>query len=200
MNAISPSTAQKIASLFSSQPAIRLLDGGIIGHPPKLSSPVSPTSPSSWYKPSIPLSGPHPLHAAPLSGVPLASLLNIRHISPDIGPASGLKMCFASMNKGFTAIALQAYTTADRLGVLPELQGHLKEYTPALSATAEKSLVIMPPKAYRWVAEMEEIAGTMEEYGGFSSRASGGEVDGVGESKHGRGGDLFRGWVMSIGL
>lgn len=97
------------------------------------------------------------------------------------------------MNKGFTAIALQAYTTADRLCVLPELQAHLKEYTPALSAAAEKSLVMMPPKAYRWVAEMEEIAGTMEGYGGFSSRASGGEVDGVGERKHGRGGDLFRG-------
>ncbi|MCJ1243111.1 hypothetical protein MMC30_000308 [Trapelia coarctata] len=184
LNAISPSTAQNIASLFSAIPAIRLLDGGIIGHPPKLSSP-SPTSPSSWYKPSIVLSGPYPLQDAPLNGADLASILNIKHISSDIGPASGLKMCFASMNKGFTAIALQAYTTAEKLGVLPELQAHLKEYTPAIGAAAEKSLVGMPPKAYRWVAEMEEIASTMEEYGGFSYRED--------EVKCGRGGDLFKG-------
>lgn len=102
-------------------------------------------------------------------------------------------MCFASMNKGFTAIALQAYTTAERMGVLPQLQAHLKEYTPALSAAAEQSLVGMPPKAYRWVAEMEEIASTMERYGGFTSRTPQSDMDGDVESKSGRGGDLFRG-------
>jgi len=193
LNATSPSTAQMIASVFSSHTSIRILDGGIIGHPPKPSDTSSPTTSSSWYRPSIVISGPHPLHDAPLNGAHLASVLNLKHISRDIGPASGLKMCFASMNKGFTAIALQAYTTAEKLGVLPELQAHLKEFSPALGAAAEKSLVGMPPKAYRWVAEMEEIATTMERYGGFNYRAVKGKVDGEVDAKTGRGGDLFRG-------
>lgn len=85
--------------------------------------------------------------------------------------------------------------------MLPELQGHLKEYNPSAGASAARSLVGMPPKAYRWVAEMEEIARTMEEFGGFRSRRIGvnedeGDVEGAsGEKKtaEARGGDLFRG-------
>ena len=105
-------------------------------------------------------------------------------------------MCFAAMSKGFTAIAIESFTTAERMGVLPELQAHLKEYNPSGGASAARGLVGMPPKAYRWVAEMEEIARTMEEVGGFRSRRSGetgGEEDGATRSVQGRGGDLFRG-------
>ena len=107
------------------------------------------------------------------------------------------------MSKGFTAIAVEAFTTAESMGVLPELQEHLKDYNPGLGAAAAKSLVGMPPKAYRWVAEMEEIAVTMEQFGGFRSRANavkGREEDSVraedgsgGATAPGRGGDLFRG-------
>ena len=76
-------------------------------------------------------------------------------------------MCFASTTKGFTAIAIQSFTTAYRLGVLPELQAHLAAYSPKTGELAAKGLVGMPPKAYRWVREMEEIADTMAEEGGF---------------------------------
>lgn len=78
-------------------------------------------------------------------------------------------MCFASMTKGFTAIAIQSFTTAQKLGVLPELQQHLVEYSPRTGQLAEKGLIGMPPKAYRWVREMEEIADTFHEEGGFDS-------------------------------
>ena len=60
----------------------------------------------------------------------LIDTLNIKHVSPEIGTASGLKMCFASMTKGLTAIAAQSFTTFRRLGVLPEVQEHLAEYSP----------------------------------------------------------------------
>lgn len=77
-------------------------------------------------------------------------------------------MCFASTSKGFTAIAIQSFTTAHQLGVLGELRREMgSRLPPALLAQAERGLVGMPPKAYRWVREMEEIALTFEEEGGF---------------------------------
>ncbi|MCJ1287771.1 hypothetical protein MMC26_007123 [Xylographa opegraphella] len=189
LNAVSPATSKTVAARFSSTPAIRLLDGGIIGGPPKLTHPSNAAT--CTYKPSIVVSGPYPLHDAPKSGQQLAQLLNVKHISAEIGPASGLKMCFAAMSKGFTAIAIESFTTAQRMGVLPELQAHLQEYNPSAGASAARGLVSMPPKAYRWVAEMEEIARTMEEFGGFACRRS--EETEENEIGKGKGGDLFRG-------
>lgn len=176
LNAISPRTAREIAQLL--RPAgdgIRFLDGGIIGGPPRpnddsASSPSSSSSsmtPQSWTRPSIPVSGPYPIGDAQHSGAHLADVLNIQHISGDVGPASGLKMCFASLTKGMTALAIQSFTTAHRLNVLPHLQSHLEHYSPKTLELANKGVVGMPPKAYRWVKEMEEIAATFAEDGGF---------------------------------
>ena len=102
-----------------------------------------------------------------MSGHHLAKILNLKHIADTIGPASGLKMCFASTTKGLTAIAIQSFTTAHTLGVLDELQAHLKDYSPKTGELAAKGLVSMPPKAYRWVDEMKEIAETFHTEGGF---------------------------------
>ncbi len=76
-------------------------------------------------------------------------------------------MCFASTSKGLTAIAIQAFTTAHTLGVLDQLQAHLKDYSPKIGEYAAKAVVAMPPKAYRWVDEMKEIAQTFHTDGGF---------------------------------
>lgn len=76
-------------------------------------------------------------------------------------------MCFASLTKGLTALSIQSFTTAHRLGVLPELKSHLSQYSPKTLELAERGVVGMPPKAYRWVREMEEIAATHEVDGGF---------------------------------
>ena len=91
----------------------------------------------------------------------------MKQIADTIGPASGLKMCFASTTKGLTAIAIQSFTTANELGVLHELQAHLKDYSPKIGELAAKGIVGMPPKAYRWVDEMKEIAETFYTEGGF---------------------------------
>lgn len=96
----------------------------------------------------------------------------MKHINPQIGSASGLKMCFASLSKGFTALAIQSFTTAHNLDVLPELKSHMEEFNPAALKTAERSLVGMCPKAYRWVHEMREIAETFEADGGFQEEES----------------------------
>ncbi|KAF2837900.1 6-phosphogluconate dehydrogenase C-terminal domain-like protein [Patellaria atrata CBS 101060] len=162
LNATSPRTINSIADRFSDLP-IRLIDGGIIGAPPSLRpDSASSSNTEAWTRPSVPLSGPYPLSSAPMNGSELAVVLNTYHLCPSIGTASGLKSCFASLTKGLTALAIQSFSTAHSLQVLPALQSELHAYTPKLLESVERSLVGMPPKAYRWVDEMSEIGRTFE--------------------------------------
>jgi hypothetical protein len=195
LNAISPRSAKTIASLitseaspklhrtrtssfsFKSEPEIepipvKFLDGGIIGAPP------SRQADKTWKCPSIVVSGPR----AYSLDEELSAILNLKHISDVIGPASALKACFASLTKGFTALSILSFTTASACGVLPELQEHLAEFNPAGGAAAARGLVGMPPKAYRWVDEMKEIGETFAEVGGFSEGLGGKAVfEGISE-------------------
>jgi hypothetical protein len=45
----------------------------------------------------------------------------------------------------------------------------MADFIPAMLKRAEGGVSGMPPKAYRWVREMEEIAETHAEVGGFDS-------------------------------
>ncbi|OJD35260.1 6-phosphogluconate dehydrogenase c-terminal domain-like protein [Diplodia corticola] len=204
LNAIAPSTARSIdAALTSRAPGIRFIDGGIIGSPPKLldeeaaaAAPNSNTDADAdltasllrWKRPSIPISGPHALDAAnttttapPPSGAHLAAILNTKHLDPTIGPASGLKACFAAMTKGFYALALQSFTTAHGLGLLPELRAQLAASFPALAAAADRGAVGMQHKAYRWEGEMREVAETLRAEGGWGAAGQDAVFDGVAE-------------------
>ncbi|KAK4165698.1 6-phosphogluconate dehydrogenase [Cladorrhinum sp. PSN259] len=165
LNAVSPSTSRQIASLFSSHPSrISFLDGAILGHPPRL-SPSTPTQSKKWAVPLLPLSGP----ALPSALTPeLRSLLNTKYLGPEVGKASGLKMVFASLSKGYAAIAVQAVTTAHNLGVLDELKSSLVEIQGAgADQKLERAVAGLAPKAGRWVKEMQEIASTHENDGGL---------------------------------
>ncbi|KAK8140442.1 hypothetical protein PG984_000508 [Apiospora sp. TS-2023a] len=179
LNAVAPSTARQTAELITkSRAPIRFVDGCILGGPPSIKKGSSSTNANtdededkdvhnkSWSRPSIPTSGPYQLAEIPVYGEKLAATLNTRHISPDIGAASGLKMCFASTTKGFTALAIQSFTTAAKLGVLDELKQELSDR--GAWERAAGGVTAMAPKAYRWVREMEEIALTFEEDGGFA--------------------------------
>jgi len=176
LNAISPRSAREVFNLFQDPASALAIDGGIIGGAPRAKNDTTPSTNVAqnqvsgglnWTRPSIPVSGPHKLSSAPVSGNHLAETLNIRHISDVIGPASGLKMCFATTTKGATALAIQAFTTASQLGVLDELKAEMGAMNPGALKSAEKGLPSMAPKAYRWVREMEEIADTHAEEGGF---------------------------------
>lgn len=161
LNAVSPATCRHVAGVFEeARSPVRFVDGCIIGGPPK------PKSDGAWYVPSMPTSGRYPLaEACP----ELASALNMRHISSEVGAASGLKMCFATTTKGFMGLGIQAFATASALGVADELRREMREAAPALLDFAERSVPLVPPKAYRWVREMEEIADTHRADGGFES-------------------------------
>lgn len=145
LNAISPRSAREIASLFTSTaPSVRLIDGGIIGgapspksntdSTPKTTVSSHPDTAHEWKRPSIPVCGPHQLTSpdAPKSGTNFAEVLNLNHISDDIGVASGLKCCFASTTKGFTALCIQAFTTASNLGVLDLLKQEMGDRIPGM--------------------------------------------------------------------
>jgi len=168
LNAIAPSSALEINSRLSSLgEKVRLVDGGIIGGPPKPQSDASADDFNTWSRPSIVLSGPHKLSDATKDGSHLAEVLRTKHVSEEIGTASGLKCCYASLTKGFTALAIQSYSTAASLGVLEELRTEIRDSNPASETRAVRGLTSMPPKAGRWVKEMQEIGKTFREAGGW---------------------------------
>ncbi|KAG5945277.1 hypothetical protein E4U53_006742 [Claviceps sorghi] len=178
LNATSPSSARAMASMFEqARVPVRFIDGCILGTPPRrrddaagvvaTDSLTDTDTDAEWRRPRVPLSGPHRLSLLP-DGDRLAEVLNVGSISDHVGAASGLKMCFAAVSKGFTALATQSFTTAQRLGVAEELRAEMGRILPSHLATAERSVPDMPPKAYRWVREMEEVAETMAEEGGWT--------------------------------
>lgn len=172
LNAVAPSTCRDISVMFEkARVPVTFVDGCILGGPPTLkgtskSEIDSKQTDDDWEKPNMPLSGPKFSSRVP-QGDRLMEVLGLRIISEDIGAASGLKMCFAAMAKGFTGIATQSFATAHKLGVLDELKHELREVMPINLTQAERRVPNMPPKAYRWVREMEEIGKTMKEDGGW---------------------------------
>lgn len=157
LNAIAPKAALNINELLAENQSIMFLDGGIIGGVPyPLKSDERPEKKIRWHSPNLIVSGPNKL-----PDERLAALLHIDHLDAPIGAATGLKMCYACMTKGTYALAIQGFTTAHELGVLPELREYLDRFFPAVLKFAERGLVTMPHKAYRWVHEMQDIGETM---------------------------------------
>jgi len=158
---------------------VRFVDGGIIGGPPKAKEDADAAEPDlskAWSRPSIVLSGTYPLAEAPKDGAHLADVLFTRHVGPGVGTASGLKCCYASLTKGFTALAIQSFSTAAKLGVLDVLREEIRGTNPSNEQKALKGLVGMAPKSGRWVAEMQEIGKTFREVGGWGGIPREGEA------------------------
>ncbi len=141
-NAIAPKTARQIGDVLAAT-GCAYVDGGIIGGPP-----------AGDYSPGIYVSGANANEVKRLS----AYGLNIRVIDGDIGAASALKMSYAGITKGVTAIGAALLLGASRAGCAAELRQELSESQPQLLARFSRQVPAAFPKAYRWVAEMEEIA------------------------------------------
>jgi 3-hydroxyisobutyrate dehydrogenase-like beta-hydroxyacid dehydrogenase len=144
-NAISPATSARVGEIVTAAGA-RFADVGIIGVPPR---------------PVLYASGEHAGDLVDLAG----AALDVRDIGGPAGRASALKMCYAAFTKGTTALATELLVAAHRLGVAEELQAELAYSAPDLLGIAARSVPRMPPKAYRWIGEMSEIAGTFEAVG-----------------------------------
>jgi len=158
-NAVAPGTAQRIAEIVTATGA-GFVDAGIIGPPPA----DNPRAATRFYA-----SGDAAAAFAALS----AHGLTIRVLDGPVGAASALKMSYAGLTKGFTALGAAMMLGASQAGVGDALRQELSESQPHFLAFLQKAVPGMFPKAYRWIAEMEEIAA-------FASDAPGG-------------GDMYRG-------
>jgi putative dehydrogenase len=145
-NAVSPQTAIRIGEIIAPTGA-NFVDGGIIGGPPR-----------PGYSPTIYASGPKSGQTAVLRDWGI----DWRVIDGPIGAASALKMSYAGITKGTTAIASAMLLGAARFGCAEALIAELTESQPEMLARFRESIPRMYDKAYRWVAEMEEISDFLE--------------------------------------
>ena len=148
-NAVDVRTVEQVGNIIAESGA-RFVDGGIIGAPPRPGT-AGPT----FY-----LSG----SAAAEVGARLRALgLVATVIDGPVGAASALKMSYAGITKGLSAIASMMILGAERAGAGAALRAELATSQPELHARFASSLPDMIPKAYRWVAEMREIAAFLGE-------------------------------------
>ena len=84
--------------------------------------------------------------------------LDIFVLEGPIGAASALKLAYAGLTKGFTALGAAMVGAAARHHLADALRSELARSQPDLLIRIERFLPAMLPKAYRWVAEMEQIA------------------------------------------
>ena len=147
-NAVSPQTAISIGEAIAPTGA-HFVDAGIIGGPPR----------QGYKGPSIYASGEHVREALPLRDWGI----DLRAIDGPVGAASAVKMSYAGITKGTTAIAAAMLLGAARFGCAEALIAELSDSQPQMLARMRSNIPGMYDKAYRWVAEMEEISEFLEE-------------------------------------
>jgi len=142
-NAVSPPTMLKIADVIATT-GCPFVGAGIIGPPPKPGSTNT----------KIYVSGPAAKDLARLNDYGLI----IRMLEGPLTAASALKMSYAGITKGFTALGAAMMLAATRGGSAEALKAELAESRPDLLRYLSNQVPSMYSKAYRWVAELDEIA------------------------------------------
>jgi 3-hydroxyisobutyrate dehydrogenase-like beta-hydroxyacid dehydrogenase len=148
-NAISPERAQRIAHGMG-QHGAQFVDGGIIGPPTTVRN-------RTWLY----LSGDA---AADIASCFWAGPIETEVLEGGVGRGSALKMCFAAYSKGSIALASAVLSAAENLNVLDDLKRQWARAGPSLPEL-EAEISRAAPKAWRFVAEMLEIAATFESAG-----------------------------------
>lgn len=142
-NAVSPATLLAIAEAVAPT-GCAFVDAGIIGPPPAPGSTNTKFYASGSAAQSFATLNDHGLIVRVLDG-PLTA-------------ASALKMSYAGITKGFTALGAAMMLAAMRGGSAEALKAEMAESIPDLSAFLTRNTPRMYSKAYRWVAELDEIA------------------------------------------
>lgn len=148
-NAVAPRTARAIGDVIAAAGG-RVADGGIIGPPPRKAGTTR-----------IYASGPGAQDLARLREYGL----DIRVLDGEVGQASGLKMCYGALTKGLTALGLELLVAARQMGLETALEAEQSGTMAEVRNYLQRSIPTMPPKAYRWVGEMEEIAACFADLG-----------------------------------
>lgn len=148
-NAIAPQTVRKLGEVIMSAGGT-FVDASIIGPPPRIPGATRFYASGSELEAFLALN---------------RYGLDVRPLGDEVGLASAIKMCYASLTKGLTALCTELLTAAERLGVSDALTAEFRLSQSALFERMEKGLPSMPPKAKRWIGEMEEISATFEHVG-----------------------------------
>jgi len=142
-NAVSPDTAKRMAAVIDAADG-RFIDAGIIGSPPRGGKP-----------PRFYASGPHEAVLGELDGRGITVPL----MGGEVGRASAIKMCYASVTKGTQALYAAALVAAESLGTYDELIAEMESRQPEMLKRVQ-GVAALSAKAHRWIGEMEEIAST----------------------------------------
>ena len=149
-NAVNPATVERIASTIAPT-GCAFVDAGIVGPPPK----PSQKGQGRHAGPRFYASG----EAAPRFAALRQYGLDVRVLDGPPGAASALKMSYAGITKGTQALGAAMLLAAARAGSAAALHEELQFSQPEMLAWLQHFLPAMPAKAYRWIAEMQEIAG-----------------------------------------
>lgn len=144
-NAISPQTVGEIASLLTAAGA-QFVDASIIGKA------------SDWESGTrLYVSG----EAAPAVSQRLGSVLRVDELGPTPGQASGLKMLYAGLTKGLSALGMELMAGAQALHLSDRLIPLYGEHFPDVIAFWESTLPGLPARSRRRAQEMKELAGLL---------------------------------------
>jgi 3-hydroxyisobutyrate dehydrogenase-like beta-hydroxyacid dehydrogenase len=147
-NAIAPQTVRQLGAMITAAGS-RFVDASIIGPPPRQPGATR------FYA-----SGPALEDFLALNNFGL----KVIGMGPEIGRASAIKMCYAALTKGLSALTLELLIAGEALGVLEPLLAEFQTSQQGHYKTMER-LTGVPTKSRRWVGEMEEIAQTFEHVG-----------------------------------
>ena len=148
-NAIAPSLSAEMQKVLNEGGA-RYVDASIIGGPPR-----------NGNSPRLYVSGDNATEFEQLKDFGL----DVRNLGTQLGRASGIKMCYAAMTKGTTALHTELLIAAEKMGLREELMAEFAGGQQAVITRMEGWIPTMPAKSRRWVSEMEEIEATFRELG-----------------------------------
>jgi 3-hydroxyisobutyrate dehydrogenase-like beta-hydroxyacid dehydrogenase len=148
-NAIAPSLSAEMQKVLNEGGA-RYVDASIIGGPPR-----------NGNSPRLYVSGDNATEFEQLKDFGL----DVRNLGMELGRASGIKMCYAAMTKGTTALHTELLIAAEKMGLREELMAEFAGGQQAVITRMEGWIPTMPAKSRRWVSEMEEIEATFRELG-----------------------------------
>lgn len=160
-NAVSSQSAMQMALMMNDAGA-PFVDGGIIGGPAR----------SGYDGPKVYVCGERAAEIAKLNDFGLF----VPVLDGPVGAASALKMSYAGITKGLTAIGTSMVLAAERAGAGEALYRELADTQSQLLERFSRNIPNMFSKARRWGPEMREIsqfvsecAGEEQAYQGFAA-------------------------------
>lgn len=149
-NAISPETTRRVEGIVVAAGS-SFVDAGILGPPARKDS-----SKTFFYA-----SGEGATRLAELADFGL----QVKAIGDVVGHASAIKMCYAAITKGLWALATETLVASRALGIEEPFMAEFQDSQADLHTKFKNNIPGIPPKAERWVPEMEEIAATFHSVG-----------------------------------